>query len=230
MPSSVRGAYQFSSPLAMAASQALVSKSAQPSCPRSRTPAHSECARRPFLAPPLTRALPSSVTSVGATGADVDWADEAAVPFSSGGFSNYFPRPAYQDAAVRGYLTLLGSNDTGLYNASGRGFPDISAFGVEYATIVDGAYQGATGTSCSTPMWASVIALLNDERLKAGKPVLGFLNPWLYAKAAGALTDIVKGNNKECLESDGTVAGFVATPGWDPVSPPVLSTKFGSPS
>ena len=58
----------------------------------------------------------------------------------------------------------------------------------------------------------------DEERLKAGKPVLGFLNPWLYAKAAGALTDIVKGNNKECLESDGTVAGFIATPGWDPVS------------
>lgn len=163
-------------------------------------------------------ALPISVTSVGATGADVNWADEVAVPFSGGGFSNYFPRPFYQEAAVGGYLALLGSNDTGLYNAFGRGFPDISAFSVEYATVVDGAYQGATGTSCSTPVWASVVALLNDERLRVGKPVLGFLNPWLYAKAAGALTDIVKGNNKECLESDGTVAGFIATPGWDPVS------------
>ncbi|EPS96634.1 hypothetical protein FOMPIDRAFT_1167297 [Fomitopsis schrenkii] len=158
------------------------------------------------------------VTSVGATGADVNWADEVAVPFSGGGFSNYFPRPFYQEAAVGGYLALLGSNDTGLYNAFGRGFPDISAFSVEYATVVDGAYQGATGTSCSTPVWASVVALLNDERLRVGKPVLGFLNPWLYAKAAGALTDIVKGNNKECLESDGTVAGFIATPGWDPIS------------
>lgn len=137
---------------------------------RAHVPEHlsivSTSAKRSFFAAPLTRALPNSVTSVGATGADVDWADEVAVPFSSGGFSNYFPRPAYQDAAVRGYLELLGSNDTGLYNTSGRGFPDISAFGVEYATIVNGAYQGATGTSCSTPMWASVIALLNEHQRK----------------------------------------------------------------
>jgi len=158
------------------------------------------------------------VTSVGSTGADVNWADEGGVPFSSGGFSNYFPMPAYQSSAVSAYLKQLGSNDTGLYNASGRGFPDISAFGVSFATMVNGAYEPATGTSCSTPMWASVIALLNDELLNAGKPVLGFLNPWLYSKAAGAMKDIVKGDNKACLESDGSVAGFLATTGWDPVT------------
>ncbi|KAH9915488.1 family S53 protease [Fomitopsis serialis] len=158
------------------------------------------------------------VTSVGATGADINWADQQGVPFSGGGFSNYFPTPAYQSSAVSAYLKQLGSNDTGLYNASGRGFPDISGFGVLFATVVDGHYNPATGTSCSTPMWASVIALLNDELLNAGKPVLGFLNPWLYSKAAGAVTDIVNGNNKQCLESDGSVAGFVATTGWDPVT------------
>ncbi|KAH9915907.1 family S53 protease [Fomitopsis serialis] len=158
------------------------------------------------------------VTSVGATGADINWADQQGVPFSGGGFSNYFPMPTYQSSAVSAYLKQLGSNDTGLYNASGRGFPDVSGFGVDFATVVGGAYAPTTGTSCSTPMWASVIALLNDELLNVGKPVLGFLNPWLYSKAAGAVTDIVKGNNKQCLESDGSVAGFVATTGWDPVT------------
>ncbi|TFY63540.1 hypothetical protein EVJ58_g3192 [Rhodofomes roseus] len=91
-------------------------------------------------------------------------------------------------------------------------------FGVLFATVVDGAYAPSTGTSCSTPMWASIVALLNDELLNAGKPVLGFLNPWLYSKAAGALTDIVKGNNKECQGPNGTATGFVATTGWDPIT------------
>lgn len=63
------------------------------------------------------------VTSVGGT-VNIP---ERAVPFSSGGFSDLFPRPSYQDDAVKGYLSILGSRWNGLYNSSGRGFPDISA-------------------------------------------------------------------------------------------------------
>jgi tripeptidyl-peptidase-1 len=38
------------------------------------------------------------------------------------------------------------------------------------------------GTSASTPVVAGAIALLNDELLAAGKPPMGFLNPWIYGK------------------------------------------------
>ena len=36
------------------------------------------------------------------------------------------------------------------------------------------------GTSASSPTFAAIVSLLNDARLAKGKPVLGFLNPWLY--------------------------------------------------
>lgn len=49
------------------------------------------------------------------------------------------------------------------------------------------------GTSCSTPIFASIIALLNDELVAAGKSPLGFLNPWLYSTAASAFKDITSG-------------------------------------
>ena len=48
------------------------------------------------------------------------------------------------------------------------------------------------GTSCSTPISASIVALLNDELIAAGKGPLGFLNPLLYANP-GALNDITTG-------------------------------------
>jgi len=66
------------------------------------------------------------VTSVGGTYRVLP---ERAVSFSSGGFSNYFSRPAYQDAAVSSYLAAHGEQWAPYYNASGRGMPDVSAQG-----------------------------------------------------------------------------------------------------
>ena len=40
---------------------------------------------------------------------------EVAADFSGGGFSNYFSRPSYQDAAVLPYLTKLGGQYSGLF-------------------------------------------------------------------------------------------------------------------
>jgi len=54
---------------------------------------------------------------------------------------------------------------------------------------------------------------LNDARLKAGLPSLGFLNPFLYSKGFAGLNDITVGHNAGC----GT-EGFNATVGWDPVT------------
>jgi tripeptidyl-peptidase-1 len=51
------------------------------------------------------------------------------------GFSNYFPRPKYQKPAVESYLAKIGSTFDGLYNKSGRAYPDISAQGYRYAIV-----------------------------------------------------------------------------------------------
>jgi len=65
---------------------------------------------------------------------------------SGGGFSNYFARPAYQDAFVEPYITSLGDQFKCLYNTPGRAYPDISAQGFHYATIWNGTLVSLDGT------------------------------------------------------------------------------------
>ena len=72
------------------------------------------------------------VTSVGGT---YQVQPEHAVSFSSGGFSDLFPRPRYQEDAVKGYLQILGNRWKGLYNPAGRGFPDVAAQGYHFHVI-----------------------------------------------------------------------------------------------
>jgi len=150
------------------------------------------------------------VTSVGAT---QDFNPETSAPFSSGGFSNYFDTPSYQTAAKATYLAELGSTHAGRFNTSGRGFPDVAAAGTNLEIVRSGYVNTVEGTSCSTPVFASVVSLLNDRLIAADKPVLGFLNPFLYSTGASALNDITTGSNPGCDTS-----GFLAKAGWDPVS------------
>jgi tripeptidyl-peptidase-1 len=99
------------------------------------------------------------------------------VPFTSGGgFSNYFPRPAYQTAAVTKYLTYLGEDYAGLYNVSGRGIPDIAAQSQNFSTVWNGTVLPVDGTSAATPLAAAIFVLVNDALIAAGKPPMGFLN------------------------------------------------------
>ena len=137
---------------------------------------------------------------------------------SGGGFSNYFGIPDYQTTQVNDYIYGLDDTYAGLYNRSGRGYPDISAQGVHFITIYQGLPLLLDGTSASSPTAASVIALVNDALVAAGKAPLGFLNPWLYSGGYAGFNDITQGNNHGC----GT-AGFNATQGWDPL------TGFGTP-
>jgi tripeptidyl-peptidase-1 len=54
----------------------------------------------------------------------------------------------------------------------------------------------------SAPIFASMIALLNNELLAANKPVLGFVNPRLYSDLASAFTDITSGQSMNCVFMD----------------------------
>lgn len=114
---------------------------------------------------------------------------------------------------MSGYLSYLGDTYSGRYNASGRGYPDVSAQGENFNIVLDQDVESVSGTSCASPTFASVIALLNDELIAAGKSPLGFLNPWLYSTAASSLNDVTSGDNPGCFSD-----GFSATTGWDPVS------------
>ena len=151
------------------------------------------------------------MTSVGATQLTSATAETAA-SFSSGGFSNYFGIPSYQASAVSSFLTTLGSTNSGKFNASGRGFPDVAAIGVDLEIIVGGQLGGVDGTSCSSPVFSSIVSLINDALIAEGKSPLGFLNPFLYANPS-AFNDITSGDNPGCNTN-----GFKAAKGWDPVT------------
>ena len=129
------------------------------------------------------------------------------------GFSNLFSRQPYQDSAVSAYISQIGSQYSGLYNTTGRGTPDVSTQGNNFTIVVNGQTTRNLGTSASAPTFASVVSLLNDRLIAAGKSPLGFLNPWLYSTASGAFNDITTGSNPGCGTS-----GFEALEGWDPVS------------
>ncbi|KAH9983545.1 tripeptidyl peptidase A [Russula compacta] len=169
-----------------------------------------------------TRFIPSFpascpfVTAVGGT----THIPEVAANFSGGGFSNVFPRPRWQEAAVAKFLRSLPKGTyAGLFNLEGRAIPDVSAQADKFRIFLQGRAEHVGGTSAASPTFAGIIALLNDARIAAGKPSLGFLNPLIYALNGRGFNDITVGNAPGC----GT-PGFNATPGWDPV------TGFGTPN
>ncbi|KAF7346645.1 Family S53 protease-like protein [Mycena sanguinolenta] len=165
--------------------------------------------------------FPASCPYVTAVGATQGLNSEMATNFTGGGFSDLFTRPWYQTQAVNSFLKAIPPNFAGTFNKSGRGYPDVSVQGSPIDFVIAGTTQVASGTSFSSPIFASIIALINDRLLSAGKPVLGFMNPWLYAHSE-AFTDITDGHNSgfECPTSS---VAFNATKGWDAL------TGVGSP-
>jgi tripeptidyl-peptidase-1 len=138
--------------------------------------------------------------------------------YSGGGFSSIFPQPSYQKKAVSKYLKKYApAYGESVFNSSGRAYPDVSALGLKLATVWLNETYGIGGTSASAPIFASIINLLNEERLQAGKGPIGFLNPTIY-KHPEMFNDVTVGGNPGC----GT-EGFPAAEGWDPV------TGYGTP-
>ena len=128
---------------------------------------------------------------------------------TGGGVSRLFAVPPWQQGAG-----VPPSANPG--HKRGRGVPDVSADADPDTGVIiirlDGRHLTVIGgTSASAPLWAALVALLNQQ---LGARV-GFLNPALYTKfATGVLRDIVAGNN----------GAYHAGPGWDPC------TGLGSPN
>jgi len=139
------------------------------------------------------------------------------VIFSGGGFSNIFPMPSYQAKAVTSFLKNHPPPYTSAqFNNSGkvRAYPDLAANGANYIIGIDGEFELVFGTSCASPVTASIFTMINDARLAIGKGPVGFINPVIYSeKFASVFNDITTGGNQGC----GT-PGFNSTVGWDPVT------------
>ena len=133
------------------------------------------------------------------------WNDGSGGGATGGGVSRQFPVPSYQSAA-----NLPDNVDT---NAAGRGVPDVAGNAdpeTGYQILVDGNRETIGGTSAVAPLWAGLIARLNQS---LGKPV-GFLQPQLYPLlGSAAFHDITSGNN----------GSYSAGVGWD------ACTGLGSP-
>eukprot|EP00163_Fabomonas_tropica_P000428 TRINITY_DN10261_c0_g1_i1.p1 TRINITY_DN10261_c0_g1~~TRINITY_DN10261_c0_g1_i1.p1 ORF type:complete len:610 (-),score=190.37 TRINITY_DN10261_c0_g1_i1:194-2023(-) len=156
------------------------------------------------------------VTAVGGT-EYVSESSEVANYISSGGFSNQFARPSYQDAAVQKFLSTKNPPlpPQSYYNTTGRGFPDVAALSSGFIIVANLIpTPGVAGTSCAAPTFSGLVTLLNDIRLNAGKPALGFLNPFLYANGTKGLYDVTQGCNAGPVNN----MGFCAVEGWDPVT------------
>eukprot|EP01059_Diplonema_ambulator_P032192 TRINITY_DN619_c0_g1_i1.p1 TRINITY_DN619_c0_g1~~TRINITY_DN619_c0_g1_i1.p1 ORF type:complete len:542 (+),score=164.40 TRINITY_DN619_c0_g1_i1:41-1666(+) len=178
----------------------------------------SGCKDKKFVAN-FPAALPH-ITSVGAT-ADCELGSGCA-SFSSGGFSNFYPRPDWQNDAVTAFLSqkeYLPNAD--MYNATGRGYPDVAACGNVLICIEGACGIPVGGTSCASPIFTGVLALVSNALMAAGKPPLGFLSPALYKAYATnpkTFTDITKGSTQGC-----DLQSWKAAPGWD------TTTGLGTP-
>jgi kumamolisin len=137
---------------------------------------------------------------------EVVWNDGAGGGASGGGVSAFFATPAWQTGKKAqkksGSATVLAKR--GVPDVAGNADPDTG-----YNVRIDGTNTVIGGTSAVAPLWAALVARLNQN---LGTPV-GFLNPALYGHAQ-ALRDITQGNNGD----------YEASKGWD------ACTGLGSPS
>ncbi len=137
---------------------------------------------------------------------EVVWNEGANNGATGGGISSVFPAAAWQAG-----LKALGTQgqDTPLKM---RGVPDVAGNADPesgYDVRIDGTDTVIGGTSAVAPLWAALIARINQTSGEAA----GYLNPQIY-KAPQAFRDIIQGNNGD----------FAAAVGWD------ACTGLGSPN
>jgi subtilase family serine protease len=126
---------------------------------------------------------------------------------------NGVPIPSYQ--LLAGVITSLNDGSTTL-----RNIPDISSESnaSQYVCAEGKCKTQGGGTSYAAPLWASLIAMVNEQAASNGQANVGFFNPALYDIGIGStfatdFHDIVKGSN----------GGYTAVKGYD------LVTGWGSP-
>lgn len=124
---------------------------------------------------------------------------------SGGGFSQRIAEHQYQAVTSKQYIEQFPQFEP-YYSAGGRGIPDISANAADasgYSIVFQGKWVKIGGTSLATPLWAALIARMNQNLGYR----LGFINPYLYQlKGVAAFHQILEGNNNL----------YIAAEGWNP--------------
>jgi kumamolisin len=137
---------------------------------------------------------------------EVVWNDKTygVIAASGGGVSKMFARPWYQNGVTTSPTRVI--PDFALLADIQPGWP----------VMLNGQIQSIGGTSGATPFAAATLALLSARERLAGRPRVGFINPWiyqLYKQRPDLFYDVVSGSN----DLDG-VGCCTATKGFDEVS------------
>lgn len=167
------------------------------------------------------------VVSVGGTdlvtsSAGGAWASETAWVDSGGGISpDKIVIPSWQRSAI---------NSTNKGSTTYRNGPDVAANAnfsfytcSNQTTCLANEYGG---TSFAAPMWAGLVALMNQKLVAEGKARLGFLDPAVYTGNANATTyaadfhDITSGKSG----SYSAVKGYDLVTGWGSPKPGLITT------
>ena len=196
------------------------------------------------VAPNLSVDDPASqpyVVSVGGTTAitlgqsptEQVWNDGATGGAGGGGTSRLWAMPSWQKN-VPSVLATASSKICGTGTTQCRVTPDVSAFADEYTGItieIDGGWYTIGGTSSSAPMWAGLLAEINESSTCQSSAVthngVGFASPLLYevganpTLAAESFNDVTTGNNDIFSNDHGA---YAATTGYDAAS------GFGTPN
>ncbi len=172
---------------------------------------------------PVSGSFPSTlptVTAVGGTSVfesqqgtyykEAAWGSPIDETGSGGGYSQFYPIPDYQK--VVGQAAGHGN----------RQVPDVAADSdpnTGFHIFFQGRDGQAGGTSAAAPLWAAIVALINQDLKAKHLREVGFANPALYWMGENSAKlplrpfhDVTTGNN----------LGYDAGPGWD------FATGWGS--
>ncbi len=138
---------------------------------------------------------------------------------TGGGVSQHYRVPSWQSRAE---VPERAGSDGKTEDDFGRGVPDVAGnadWFTGYRTHHGGKDHVQGGTSAVAPLWAALIAQLNQHLGNQGlAPRAGYLNPLLYDEPVA----------RNCFRSvvDGKNGRYEAKPGWDPCTG--LGTPHGT--
>ena len=130
---------------------------------------------------------------------------------SGGGISTYFSQPSWQAGPGMPTTTMRCVPDVAALAATD---PQAGGYTGGFV-ILSGQQAGFVGTSLSTPVWAGVVAMVNQYRASMGLPNVGLLNPWIYT---------LIGTNAFNDTTTGSIGAYQAGTGYD------LCTGAGTPN
>ena len=176
-------------------------------------------------ASPFVLAVGGTLLRTGAKGSERAWKDGDGLRADNGGstgggVSARLARPAWQSG-----LDIAPVNPGQM---AGRIVPDVAAnasANTGYFVVAGGQQEISGGTSAATPLWAALVARMNQQLAASGKRV-GYLTPLLYGAAGAGAGPLGKAGCNDIHTGDNITAhvgGFKSTAGFDAV------TGWGSP-